>query len=223
MSSSRLFRRLLVAALIFAIPSAWAADVKISGLSAASSVAASDEMELNQAGTSRKATLSQVVGYRVALGSQYTNATTTGTEVSGLSVTLAAGTYRFDYYLLVQNATAANAADFGINYTGTVTRMSAMLVYADTGTTATTGTADDVITGDGGELIVAQCVNTAESTTAPNLNCITAFAASGVNNFIRIHGVLVVSDGGDLELWGASESTTTMSVEVGSNLIITQF
>lgn len=226
-SSKRWLARLLLLGLALGIPSAWAADVKISALTAASAADGANEYAINEAGTSKKVTGSQIrdfLGvYKTALTSQYTNATTTGTEVTALSLALTAGTYRFEYSLLVQNATAANAADFGINYTGTVTRMSARLEYADTGTTATTGTADDVITGDGGELILGQCVVTTESTTAPNLNCITAFTTAATNVLITIKGTLVVSDGGDLELWGASESTTTMSVEVGSNLLVWKF
>lgn len=157
------------------------------------------------------------------LTADYTNSTVTGTEVTGLQVTLGAGTYRFSYYLLAQAATIANAFDFGINFTGTHTVLTAKLSYPDTGTSATSGTIDDVITGDGGELIDAQCVNTAESTTTPNLNCITATTTANVNNLVIIEGIIVVTVSGDFELWAASESTTAIRVMTGSNLLVTSF
>lgn len=157
------------------------------------------------------------------LTADYTNSTTTGTEVTGLQVTLAAGTYRFSYFLAVQAATAANAADFGINFTGTHTVLMARLNYSDTGSTATAGSSDDVVTGDGGELLLGSCVNTAESTTVPNLNCVTSMTTANANNFWIIEGVIVVTVSGDFELWAASESTTAIRVMTGSNLLVTSF
>ena len=152
-----------------------------------------------------------------ALASDYTNATTTGTEITGIGpmTASAAGTYKLDCWLMAQNATAANAGDFGVNYTGTVTEMVATLHYPDSGTTATTGTADGTVTGDGGELIVGHGSVITESTTAPNLNVIAAFAAVE-NVWLNIHSLLTVSDTGDFEIWAASESTTTLTVQSGS-------
>ena len=74
-----------------------AADVKISALPAATSVAATDEIPANQSGTTRKLTPAQVKTYlglyTAALTGQYTNSSTTGTEATGLQVSLTAGTY----------------------------------------------------------------------------------------------------------------------------------
>jgi hypothetical protein len=152
-----------------------------------------------------------------ALASDYTNSTTTGTEITGIGPMTAgsSGTYALDCWLVVQNATAANAGDFGVNYTGTVTEMVATMHYPDSGTTATTGTADGTVTGDGGELIVAHSSVLTESTTTPNLNVITAFAAIE-NLWIHINSVLTVSDTGDFEIYAASESTTQLTVQSGS-------
>lgn len=63
-------------------------DVKISGLPAASSVAGTDELELNQAGTSRKATRTQLVAGLAATGSA--NTFTAMQTFSGSSSALAA-------------------------------------------------------------------------------------------------------------------------------------
>ena len=157
------------------------------------------------------------------LTADYTNSTTTGTNVSGLNVTLAAGTYRFSYFLAAQAATIANAFDFGVNFTGTSTLFTARLTYSDTGTSATSGIIDDVITGDGGELLVAQCVNTAYSTTVPNLNCIISATTANTNMFVQIQGMIVVTVSGTFQLYAASESTTAIRVMTGSNLLVQSF
>lgn len=216
----------LLAVQLFLLASlVWAANSKITALTELVSPAPGDWLEIvdvsdttdDAAGSSRKTRVDRISEQIYALGSDYTNATVTGTEITGIGpmTAPAAGTYKLECWLMAQNATAANAGDFGVNYTGTVTEMFATLRFPDNGTAATNGTADGTVTGDGGELIVAHGSTNAESTTAPNLNVITAFAAVE-NVWLEIQALLTVSDTGDFELWAASESTTTLTVQSGS-------
>lgn len=203
------------------------ADTKISALTAATAAALTHEFPVNEGGASKKDTLQQVADLlgviKAALGSDYTNSTTTGTEITGLSKTLQPGTYRFHYLLAVQAAAVGTGFDFGVNFTGTRTSFQAQIRYQDTGTTATTGVADDVVTGDGGELIIAGGSNTALSTTAPNLNVVTGVAAANVNVLVEIIGKIVVTVAGDIELWAASDvAASQITVKAGSDLVITK-
>jgi len=157
------------------------------------------------------------------LTADYTNSTTTGTNVSGLNVTLAAGTWRYSYWLAVRIATIANASDFGVNFSGTQTLLTAQLTYQDTGVSTSNGIIDNVVTGDGAETIIAGCVNTAVSTTAPNLNCFTSATTAATDMFVRVEGMIVVTVSGTLQLYAASESTTEIRVMTGSTLLATPF
>jgi len=156
-------------------------------------------------------------------GSAHTVSSTTGTVVTDLKVSsLQAGTYRFIYFLICRTSTAGDGIKFGINYTGTTTKIVSRMSWSDTGTTQTNGVVDDVATGTTGQ-IVAHSTNKATSTTAPNMNSGTGgFANANSDCLITIEGVIVVSDNADLELWHASESTNPTTVEVGSNVHVTR-
>jgi hypothetical protein len=216
---------LLVVQLVLVASLVWAANSRITELTELTTPATGDMLEIvdvsdttdNAAGSSRKMRVDRISEQIYALGSDYTNSTATGTEITGIGpmTAPAAGTYKLECWLIAQNATAANAGDFGVNYTGTVTQMFATLIFPDQGQTATIGTADGTVTGNGGELMVTHGSVLTESTTTPNLNIIDSFA--GVEDvWINIHALLTVSDTGDFEIWAASESTTTLTVQSGS-------
>src|SRR3990167_9904447 len=124
------------------------ADTKISALAAASAAAGANEIAINEAGTSKKLTVTQIEKFlgiqKTTLSSAYTNSTTTGTEVTGLSFAgLAAGTYHVKWVLLFQTAATSTSVAFGVNYTGNVTTMSVVLKFPSAGVTAATGTWED--------------------------------------------------------------------------------
>ena len=156
------------------------------------------------------------------LNSQHNISSTTATEVTGISTTLTAGTYVFKYSLIVQAAATGTGISFGINYTGTVTKMVALEYFQDSLTAASGGTVDDANTGLASEQIVAGSAARTETTTAPNMNVIQGFTTANTDTYVTIEGVMVVSDGGDIELWHASESAAQTSVMTGSTLTITQ-
>lgn len=201
------------------------ADTKVSALSAVASAALTDEFPVNQSGTSKKETNSQVMALlqtlgmprvSVVSGSDHTNATTTGTEVTTLQQTLEAGTYTFKYTLMCATSLAATGIKLGVNFTGTATAHAFMMYYPGSGTTANTGLADDV-GAIGGQLMEANA-QTAYSTTAPNL-AHTGFTTTGLVPFI-VEGVLIVTVAGDLELWHSSEDANSTSIKIGSSLVV---
>jgi hypothetical protein len=224
---------LLLLIVVLSPLSVWGANTMFSALSTltGADLTAGDEFLLvdvsdtthGAGGTAKTITRDELqLGLKIprvyGLVSDYTNSTTTGTEITGIGPMTAgsSGTYSLDCWLMTTNATAANGGDFGVNYTGTVTEMVATMHYPDNGTTATTGTADGTVTGDGGELIVAHGSVITESTTTPNLNVYTALATASENIWVHINSLLTVSDTGDFELWAASESTTQLTVQSGS-------
>lgn len=158
----------------------------------------------------------------LALAADYTNSTTTGTEVTGLSMTVPAGVYRAEYRLLVRSAATTTGFSFGGNYTGTETSFVMQLYYPSTGTTASTGIADDASAGATDQLMDSFVTRTA-STTAPNLGPLTGVATANQDHFIYVDAIWVVSDSGDIELWCASEvAASQVTIKAGSSVTITK-
>lgn len=202
------------------------ADTKVSALTAVSAAALTNEFPVNESGTSKKATLTQVktllaaangLPVTVHLGSDYTNNSTTGTEITGLQFgSLVAGTYLAQWTLFVASAATTTSFKFGVNYTGTVTRMMNMAQFPSAGVTAATGTMHDAANATTGQ-VLAYANSTTETTTAPNLG--PWVGVTNANNFHRImvETLVVVSDSGDLEIWAGSEvGSSTITVKTGS-------
>lgn len=204
------------------------ADTKISALTAASAAASANELPINEAGSSKKITLAQVLAWlqtqglpRVAkLTSDHAISSTTATEVTGLQVaSLPVGTHAFEFFILAQSATATVSPMFGINFTGTATGRWHLRTVT-TGTTAITGVADDVGANTG--QTVEGVAQTAFSTSTPNMGFTGGVATTGANILYIIEGVLEVTVAGDLELWHGSETATSTTVKAGSCVKVTQ-
>lgn len=233
----KFWHALLLVAVLTPI-SVWSADTMWSALSTLTGAnsAAGDRFVLldvsdtthGAGGTAKTITRNELkvalgVPARFLLGSDYTNNSTTGTEITGIGpMTVASGTHHLQCHLIVQSAATTTGPQFGINYTGTVTEMANTLEYPDNGTTATTGNADGTVTGAGGELIVAHGSSLTETTTAPNLNVIAGAVAANENFWVRINSLMTVSDAGDIELWSASEvASSQITVQSGSYCQVT--
>jgi len=198
------------------------ADTKTSALSAASAAAGANEIPINEAGTSKKVTVTQIRDYLKTLGlpeivrlsSDHAISSVTATEVTGLQFTgLVAGTYIFEYFVLAQSATSTVSPMLGINFTGTATARFRMR-YPGTGTTAISGVADDVGATSG--QIEESVAQTTFSTTTPNLGATGGVATTGTNILYIIEGVLIVTATGDLEVWHGSETATSTTVKTDS-------
>lgn len=206
------------------------ADTKISALSAASAVLGTHEFPVNEGGTSKKDTISQLVTYlqtlgmpRVCkLGSQHSVSSTTGTKVTGLDMVLEPGTYVYKYSLLVQQATStSDAPQFGINFsTGTAAVKAHGLRFWDatTAITAAVHIMDNIGIKTAG--FIDGMVSNAYTTTAPDMGTTIGVAATGANIFCFIEGIIVVTVQGTLELWRAAEGANASTTEIGSSLVV---
>ena len=207
------------------------ADTKISALTAVSTLTGASELAVNEGGTSKKATVTQVVNNLQVIGqtavkhlaADHSVSTTACTKVTDLDMALVAGTYTFKYSLVCQTATATVGLSFAINYTGTATRMNARCSWNDTGVSAALGglTNPNATTGN----IVAYTATITEATTTANMSAGFASAANVVNTDVQvtIEGTIVVTDSGNLELWHGSETATATRVEgPGSGLVVTR-
>lgn len=159
---------------------------------------------------------------RSALTADYTNNSTTGTEVTGLSRALQPGTYVVSYHLIARSAATATGLALGINFTGTHTALVAHMQYPGTGAAASTGIIDDDSAGATDQLVESFVTRT-ESTTAPDLGPLTGFATANVDCYIYVAVVIVVTVAGDLELWCASEvAASEVRLQAGSSIIVEQ-
>jgi hypothetical protein len=202
-------------------------DTKISALTAASAAAAANELAINEAGTSKKVTLTQVKTLMQTLGmprvtrlsTQHQLASTTGTEVTDLSQTLEAGTYTFTYALIVRSATGTVGPMLGVNFTGTgAPRMHFRFADASTALTAEVHSMDDQ--GNKAFGFISGMASNTETTTAPDMGTTVGVASTGTDILCFIEGIIIVTGSGDLELWHSSETATNTSVEVGSSLVV---
>lgn len=203
------------------------ADTKISALTAASAAAGANELAVNEAGASKKVTVTQIETFLetrgmpivFAMSADHAISATAATEVTGLGpCTLAAGTYSYSFSLITQSATTTVGIGLGINFTGTAAVRTILMTYPSTGTAAISGVFDDVGVGTG--QIMEHNVQTAFSTTAPNMINTAGFATINASVPVIIEGILVVTASGDLELWHSSETATSTTVKAGSSLVV---
>ena len=204
------------------------ADTKISGLTAATAGAAANEFAINEAGTSKKLTgtlLQLFLGVsKTTLSGDYSNSTTTGTEVTGLSFnSVPAGTYLADWYLLMQSAATTTSPKFGVNFSGTTTRMAAHARFPSAGVTAATGQIEGSVNATTGQ-VWAYAATVTETTTAPDLGPWTGVVTANEDCLMHVEALFVVSTTGDIELWAGSEvATSAITLKAGSCGILTRF
>lgn len=201
-------------------------DTKISGLTAASAAALTNQIPINEAGTSKRLTLAQVADllghYKATVASDHAISATTATEVTLTPTpTLQPGTYQFRMLLVVQSATATVSPMYGINFTGTLTKIKAFCYWNDSGGLGTgTGVADDVGT-TAGQMMAGTTVSSA-STTAPNMGHTGGVGTINADVLVAIEGMFICTTSGDFELWHGSETATSTTVKAGSSVILTR-
>jgi hypothetical protein len=217
------------------------ADTKISDMTDLTTLATGDELPVADASdlTANKSfTLGTLLGFlqgdanqapngmpRIKrLGTRKDNSTTTGTEVTDLTMALEAGTYTFEYYIIEQTETITVAPLFGINFDGTASKANWWFAYADLSSTllAAIGTvAHDTSTATLGFQMAKAEDDFA--TTTPNMGpsaTTNAVQTANTNLLVRISGIIVVTVAGNLELWHSSETATATHLEVGSSLVV---
>ncbi len=201
--------------------------IRVSDLTAVSAAATTDTFPVVSGGTTKKETNAQLITLLQTLGmprvkrvsSQHAISSTTGTEVTDLKIALEAGTYTFRYTILCRSATGTVGPMFGVNFTGTgAPRMHFRFADASTATTAEVHSMDDE--GNKAFGFISGMATSTESTTAPNMGTTVGVATTGVDILCFVEGIIVVTATGDLEFWHSSETATSTSVEVGTNLVV---
>lgn len=201
------------------------ASAQITALPAASALAAANTFPVDQSGTAGEATLTQLKEFLVSIGmpethylsTRYTNATTTGTEVTQLSFDArAVGTYFCRWVLLYEAAATTSSIKFGVNVTNTVQEFVANVYFPSAGVAAATGTMHNANNATTGQ-IWAYANTITEATTAPNLGPWVATTNAAVPHMLILEALVMLTAGpGDIELWCASEVAAQISLEVGS-------
>ena len=211
------------------------ADTKISALTAATAAAAANELAINEAGASKKLTAAQLrtfagpkfisSGAAPAAGAVNAeappaetwllntadNAVTTVETVMSFTG-LVAGTYFFEYFIVWRSGTTTVGTAFAVDYTGTVTRVRATRHYQSTGAAAATGVADGVAAVLTGSLVEHHSTMTDNGALGPN----TGVGSVTEDQFDHIRGILVVSDGGNLNLTMTGEGNAAVTFKADS-------
>jgi hypothetical protein len=203
-------------------------STEISDLASDSSLTGTEELVVNEAGTTKKATLAQVqtfLGQNIfgTLGSSPTSVSATMVEATALSKTLATGTYIFEHRAIFQSSDITNGVRFGVNFTGSQTAFVVEGTIPDTSAVTGGGTYLGTVTVEPGFRMRTGGAGRAPSTTATIL-LVTGTDVVDVNCMGIIRGLIVVSASGDLELWWGSELSTpgTQTLRTESSVWITK-
>lgn len=196
-------------------------DARISELPAVTAAALINELEVNEGGTSKKATLAQLrdlLGrHKAALSADVTNALTTTAKVAALDYATGVGTFVFQYFIRYQSALATTGVRFDVNHTGTVSTFVWNQRWVDTSATASTAAPDqDNIQAAGA--VMGAFASRAKGTTGRGTT-ISVDTANG-DMLMLIEGLMIVTVAGNLELWQASEVAGTSVVKAGTSLLV---
>lgn len=206
------------------------ADTKISALTAASAAALANEFAINEAGTSKKVSgtqLRDLIGPTLVTGNSgaanaaaapsetyqrlSSNATANSTTTIATVMTttsLPAGSYIYRYDIIVQSATATVSVKFSVDYTGTVTRHLYRLYFPSGGVTAATGVMDQEVNATTGNVYAIASTRVDNTVLGP----FTDVDTTNSDIHCVIEGMLTVSTSANLALGHASETATSTQV-----------
>lgn len=217
--------------------SAYAADTKITDLTATSTAVGTQELPTNDSGTDRKITLAQIAGYTRKLISGNSGAAngaaapsetwqiltanctanSTTTPATCMTTTgLPIGTYFYEYHIRYQSATTTVGVNFVVDYTGTVTRTSMTRIGVTGLATAADGIQDQVVNGLTGGAVQ----HWSGRSDAANLGPSTGVDTINADQYEMIRGILVVSTSANLVLQHASETATSTQVMADTMLFL---
>ena len=216
------------------------ADTKVSGLTAVTTPALTDEIPCNQGGTSKKLTATQILGMHCTLitgnsgtanaiaapsetwqvlSSDSSTNNTTSIAVAMTTSTIAAGKYQYRYDIICQSDTATNSIKFAVDATGTVTRHLYRLYFPSGGVTAATGVMDQELNATTGNVYAIASTRADNTTLGP----FTDVDTTNADIHCVIEGMLVTSGSGNLTLGFASETTGVTKLITGTTLVLRRF
>jgi hypothetical protein len=202
------------------------ADTKISALPAVSAALGAQEIPVNDAGTTRKLTATQlqtlIGGLKKRLTSQADSVSTTPAKITGLDLTLGAGTYTFEYFIRWRTATAATGIKFDVNHSGTVTSFVWNQRQIDLSATAATA-----IPSQNNVQATAAVMMGFSSRAKGTAGRGVLLSADTLNSDMLtiIEGLVVVTVSGNLELYHGAEAAASgiVSVMPDTVLRVTQY
>jgi hypothetical protein len=215
---------------------AWAADTKISALTAAASALGADEFPVNEAGTSKKVTLTQVgnllftriAGSSGAAGPFKTLQNLTANSADQTSTTpgvimtttgVGAGTWLFRYTVIYQSAATSTGIKLIANHTGTVTQWQSLLTISDTSATAATGVGKGLMTAAIGGTVSTYPERAKNTGTLPTVGV----TDTNADILAVLEGLIVVTVSGSLELkLGTEVGASAVRIMADSSLELTQ-
>lgn len=201
------------------------ADSAISALTAAATAAVANELEINEAGNSKKITLTQLVtllqtlGMPVVkqLGTLQQSTSTAFAKVTGLDTVLGIGTWVFDYRVQWRTSATATSIKLAVNHTGTAARFLVEATGFEATTAASTGAQTAIHAAFG---LRAGGQNNVKSASTSIFGPITA-AVANADLLVCIRGLIAVTESGNLELYFGADATNTgtQSIEAATSLV----
>lgn len=151
------------------------------------------------------------------LGTDLTSSSTTMVKATNIDQVVGIGTWSFEYRCVWQTTATGTAVKFGINHSGTVTRLAVECTGFEATTAASTGVMSAVGAAfglrSGGQNNV---ISTTTSIFGP-----TGVTTANVDHMAIIRGIIVVSASGNLELYFGSEATgSTQTLGLPTSLIL---
>lgn len=217
------------------------ADSKVSALTAVTTLTGASEIPVNEAGTSKKATVTQLnsfigplltaSGAAPATGAAHQgsapsvtmvlntadNAVTTVETVLNVTSVLA-GTYFFEYYIVWRSGTTTVGTSFALDYSGTVTRIRATRHGQTTLATAADGISDGTTASLTGGVVQNWAVVADNGALGPN----TGVGSTTEDQYEHIRGTMVVSTGGTLSLTMTGEGNAAVTFMADSFVKLTR-
>lgn len=196
------------------------ADTPLSSLTQLTDVTDADEFYVNDGGTSKRITfadLRKALGlYRAGLTSDAaSNTTTTTAKITGLDLTLPAGTYQFRYAIRYQAAATTTGVKFDVNHSGTVSTFVWNQQWVSALSTASDANADqDVVTATAG--LLNAFASRAKGTAGRGVTL--SVDTANADMLAIIEGLFVSSTSGNLELYHGSEVAAASTVKAGSSV-----
>ena len=158
-----------------------------------------------------------------SLGSSATaNSTTTGAEITGLTIPVGVGTYQFQYTIRYQAAATTTGVAFAVNHTGTAAVFAANLSLMESTTAASTGAATQAGFATTTLRLMSGSSTRTKATTAVNLGASISVDSINSDMLAIIDGFIIVTADGNLALWHASEVAASSQVMAGTQLILTR-
>lgn len=196
------------------------ADTKISALSSASALTGTEEIPINQGGSTVKTTVGDIRTIdivKVVTATQSTTSTTP-TAITDLTSSLVAGTYLLKVWMVLQSTATGTGIGIHLNCSGgTVTTCAATWYSLTTGTTATTGVMDQVSVAATFQTMEGRAQRANNTSGGPFGGVDTANA----DQFAVLEGVVIVTATTSLQVMIASETAATgVSVRTGTTLTV---